>query len=55
MAAPTDDRKSPLVVQIILLVAFLLVVVVAIFTVVIPDVTDEPDPETTGRGDAGPS
>jgi hypothetical protein len=51
---PQSDRTSPLAVQIVLLIAFLLVVVAGVFTVLVPDLTDEPDPDLTGRADAGP-
>ena len=51
---PANDRSSPLVVQIILLVAFLLVVAAAVFTVLVPDLQEEPDPAAAGRPDAGP-
>jgi hypothetical protein len=53
MSAPSDDRGNPLWVQLILLVGFLLVVAAGIFTVLIPDLTDEPDPDVSGAVDAG--
>lgn len=51
MAEPS--RSSPMAVQIVLLVAFLLVVAAAVFTVLIPDLREEPDPTPAGQPDAG--
>ena len=59
MAAPEqkpgshEERSSPLALQIVLLIAFLAVVVVAVFTVLVPDLTDEPDPDLAHHADAG--
>ncbi|MCB9614999.1 MAG: hypothetical protein H6722_21390 [Sandaracinus sp.] len=44
MTAPTEERDSPLVGNLILWIAFLGVVVASIFTVLLPEILDD-DPE----------
>jgi hypothetical protein len=53
-----EPRESPSARVVALLVAFVALLVVAVFTVVLPEIEDEPDPEvggTAGAADAGVS
>ena len=48
----SEARTSPLVLQIVLLVAFLAIVATAVVTVLWPDLQDEPEPAVPGATSA---
>ncbi len=50
----TEPRRSPWLAQVILLVAFLAVAAIGVFTVVVPELTSDALPNTDAPAEAAP-